>query len=203
MNYHLFEKAFREFPIFSVKDIRKRFFEMDNRRLVEWQQKGYLLKIKRGYYCFSEKEKNNNFLHITANKIYSPSYISMESGLSFYQMIPEGVFSITSVTTRNTATYETPLCNFVYRNIKASLFFGYKLIRTEEFTYKIAEPEKVLLDFLYLNTINSVENMKELRLNSEIINEIIDKDKLDEYLAIFKSLVLEKRVSLLKKIHYA
>ena len=77
-----FEKVLKSFPVFSVKDIQKQFPDFDNRRLVEWQQKGYLVKVKRGYYCFSERNRGEQFMYFAANKIYSPSYISFESALA-------------------------------------------------------------------------------------------------------------------------
>lgn len=200
MNYIEFERALQEYPVFSVKDIEMRFPTFDNRRLVEWQNKGYLIKIIRGYYCFRQRKKDLNFNYFAANKIYAPSYISMESGLSFYNLIPEGVFSTTSITTRNTAKLDSILGNFHYRHVKTSLFFGYKLVERDGFTYKIAEVEKVILDFLYFERINSIEEMEAYRFNAYQMKEIVDFNKLENYLMLFSSPVLDKRVCLLKKI---
>lgn len=200
MNYLEFEKALRLFPVFSVRDIQKRFPGFDNRRLVEWQQKGYLLKIKRGYYCFSDQKKDSNFLYFSANKIYSPSYVSLESGLAHYSLIPEGVFITTSVTTKNTANYKTPVGNFDFKHIKETLFFGYKLIREHNVTFKIADSEKVILDYLYLNKINAIEEMEELRFNEIQAKEVISFEKLNYYQRVFNSTVLDKRIKLFKRI---
>ncbi len=198
MKYLDFEKAFRIYPVFSIRDIQKRYPGFDNRRLVEWQQKGYLLKIRRGYYCFGER-KGEHFLHFAANKIYSPSYISLESALAYYSLIPEGVFMTTSVTTKNTTRYETAIGNFEYRHIKPTLFFGYRLLK-KEFTIKIAEPEKVILDYLYLNKLNTVEEMEELRFNEILAKELIDFDKLNQYQRMLNSKIIDKRVRLFNKV---
>jgi predicted transcriptional regulator of viral defense system len=194
MNYLEFEKALKTFPVFSVKDIQKRFPGFDSRRLVEWQHKGYLKKIKRGYYCFREGEHGEKFLQFAANKIYSPSYISFESALSFYNLIPEGVFTITSATTRNTASYATPLGNFRYKHIKPPLFWGYKLMQEKDFVLKIAEPEKALLDFFYIKKLNNLEEVKEMRFNEIVAKEIVSFDKLTKYQRIFKSKTTDKRI---------
>ena len=200
MNYLEFLKSLNEFPVFSIKDIKKRYPDFDNRRLVEWQQKGYIQKIRREYYCFQDKMKNEQFLFFAANKIYSPSYISMESALAFYNLIPEGVFITTSISTRNTANYSTPVGDFLYNNVKPSLFFGYRLHQNEDTVIKIAEPEKVILDFLYLKKLNSEEDIDALRINRIQNDELVDYDKLDRYQQIFNSKVLNKRIRILKEI---
>jgi predicted transcriptional regulator of viral defense system len=197
--YLAFEKTFRDFPIFSIRDIKKRYPDFDNRRLVEWQQKGYILKIRRGFYCFKEHGRDENFLYYAANKIYSPSYVSFESALNYYSIIPEGTFTITSATTRNTANFETTIGNYTFRHLKSMLFFAYKLIQGNGFTIKIAEPEKVILDYFYLNKINSLEEMEGMRLNEIQLKKIIDFQKLQKYQNIFNSSILNRRVQLFKK----
>ena len=200
MNYLEFLRSLNEFPVFSIKDIKKRYPDFDNRRLVEWQQKGYIQKIRREYYCFQDKMKNEQFLFFAANKIYSPSYISMESALAFYNLIPEGDFITTSISTRNTANYSNPVGDFLYNNVKPSLFFGYRLHQNEDTVIKIAEPEKVILDFLYLKKLNYEEDIDALRINRIQIDELVDYDKLDRYQQIFNSKVLNKRIRILKEI---
>lgn len=196
MNYLEFEKALKTFPVFSVKDIQKRFPGFDNRRLVEWQQKGYLLKVKRGYYCFNERNRGEQFLQFAANKIYSPSYISFESALAYYNLIPEGVFTLTSATTKNTANYASTVGSFTYRHFKPSLFFGYKLLREKDITIKIAEPEKVILDYLYINKLNDFEEIEEMRFNEIVAKEIISFDKLRKYQQVFNSKILDNRIQM-------
>ncbi len=200
MRYIEFEKAFKNYPVFSIKDIEKRYPDYDNRRLVEWQHKGYLLKIKRGYYCFSERKKSELFLYFAANKIYSPSYISMESALAYYNLIPEGVFMTTSVTTKNTASYDTVIGNFEYRHFKPILFFGYNLLQERDFTVKIAEPEKVILDYFYMNTLNSINAIEEIRFNEILVKELINLDKLEKYRRVFNSKILDKRIQKFLKV---
>lgn len=200
MNYLGFEKVLKTFPVFSVKDIQKRFPGFDSRRLVEWQQKGYLLKVKRGYYSFSERTRGEHFVYFAANKIYSPSYISFESALAHYNLIPEGVFTATSATTKNTANYSSPLGDFSYRHLKSALFFGYKLLKEKDFTIKIAEPEKVILDYFYINKINSFEEIEAMRLNNIIAKEIISFDILRTYQKVFNSKILDNRMQMFIQI---
>ncbi|RLD21417.1 MAG: hypothetical protein DRI71_08985 [Bacteroidetes bacterium] len=200
MNYIEFEKAFKKYPVFSVIDIKKKFPDFDSRRLVEWQEKGYLFKIRRGYYCFEDREKGDSFLFAAANKIYSPSYISLESALAYYNFIPEGVFMTISITTKNTAGYDTFTGHFEYRHIKPILFFGYKLIQEKEYTIKVAEPEKVILDYFYLNTLNDLGDIEEMRFNEVLAKELIDINKLNRYQRVFNSKSLDKRIQMFLKI---
>ena len=203
MNYLAFEKSLRKFPVFSIRDIKKRYPDFDSRRLVEWQQKNYIQKIRRGYYCFLESKKDEQFLFFAANKMYSPSYISMESALAHYHFIPEGVFMTTSISTRNTANHDTAIGEFSYNHVKSQLFFGYRLIHSAGVTIKIAEPEKVILDYLYLNQLNSFDAIEGMRFNAIQIKEIIDFNKLEKYQKVFNSRVLDKRIRQFKKVIYA
>jgi len=200
MNYLEFEKSLRTFPVFSIKDIKKRYPDFDNRRLVEWQQKNYIQKIRREYYCFQDRVKDEKFIFFAANKIYSPSYVSMESALAYYNLIPEGVFITTSISTRNTARYNTPVGNFTYNLIKPALFFGYRLIQADGLSIKIAEPEKVILDYLYLKKLDTEADINAVRFNKFQIIESVEFDKLDKYLQIFDSKILHKRIVILKEL---
>ena len=203
MNYLLFKKALEQFPVFSVQDIRKQFNDFDNRRLVEWQEKGYIIKLRRGYYSFEEVVKGDDFRYFSANKLYSPSYISMESALSYYNLIPEGVFTTVSLTTRNTTVFSTPVGTFNYRNIKPQLFFGYRLLNFQAHTIKMAEPEKSILDYLYLNKVDTPDMLEGIRLNESQLHDLLDYDKLHHYARIFNSKILQWRIQLLKKMLHA
>ena len=203
MNYLLFKKALEQFTVFSVQDIRKQFNDFDNRRLVEWQEKGYIIKLRRGYYSFQEVEKGEAFRYYSANKLYSPSYISMESALSYYNLIPEGVFATVSLTTRNTTSFSTPVGSFNYRNVKTQLFFGYRLLSIQGHTIKMAEPEKTILDYLYLNKIDTPDLLEGIRLNESQLHDLFDFDKLHQYAGVFHSRILQRRIQLLKKMIHA
>ncbi len=200
MNYNTFRDRFHRFRIFSVKDIRKSFPEFDSRRLVEWQQKGYILKIINRWYLFSDIDIDDNMRIWIANRIYQPSYISMESALSYYNLIPESVYTVTSLTSRKTLSFNTKAGTYNYRHIKSSTFFGYQVIEWKGFPLKIAEVEKVLLDYLYLNNhINSKEDLENLRLNITELKEKLNLEKFNRYLLLFNSNSLKIRANALLK----
>jgi predicted transcriptional regulator of viral defense system len=186
---------FRESVVLSVSDIRKMEPSFDVRRLVEWQKKGYVKKIIRNFYIFSDQEIAEPALFIIANSIYSPSYISFEMALAHYQLIPESVYGITSATSKKTTVFGTQLGDFIYRSIKPELFFGYNLTPFRGQHYLMAEAEKALLDFLYLNpTVVGDEDFAGLRINPDEFTSKISQEKLNKYLAIFDSPALKKRV---------
>lgn len=88
--------------------------------------------------------------------------------------------------------------NFSYRNIKTGLFFGYRLIKNERVSFKIADPEKALLDFLYFRSdIVNKNDIYELRINKEVFKETVNHDKLNNYLRKFNSKKLAQKIKLI------
>ncbi|MBU2025718.1 hypothetical protein KJ912_03185, partial [Patescibacteria group bacterium] len=171
----------------------------------EWQVKKYIKKIRRGYYIFADRSLNEEVLFLIANKIYTPSYVSFEMAFSYYNLIPEGVYSITSATSRKTNKFRFDQGKFIYHHLKPELLFGYKLTTYQNHNFKIAEIEKALLDFLYINPNLKEENdFVGLRFNSENFIQRADKKKLEDYIAAFQNKSLERRLrKFLKFINYA
>lgn len=201
MRFLDFKRHFEVFRVFSVQDILKWDPDFDTRRLVEWQEKKYVTRIINRWYAFSETARNENSYYLMANRIYSPSYISFESALSYYRLIPEGVYTVTSATSLKTHRFATSLGTFSYRHLRRELMFGYRLLEVEGQHCKIAEPEKVLLDYLYLNsTLQSPDDFASLRLNQGELQALIRKDRLMEYLDLFENKALEERVGVLLRV---
>ena len=197
MNFINFKNNLKPFPVFSLSEIKKIDSNFHRRRLNDWQEKGYLQKVIRGYYIFSDLEINENVLFEIANRIYVPSYISFEIALSYYSLIPESIYRITSASTRKTYNFSTPIAEFSYKSIKPSLFFGYNLVEYNKRFFKLACPEKAILDYLYLNPqIKSVDDFESLRINSELFREQIDEDKLLSFVDKFDQKRLTKTINL-------
>jgi len=204
MNYTRFQHIMRPFPVFSVREIEKHSPGFDSRRLVEWQRKGYIEKLRNRWYMFSDKQPDEAFLFFAANKIYSPSYVSLESALSLYGFIPEGVFQITSCSTLKTNKFDAPLGQFKYRNLKKELFWGYRLRQSNRGVYKVAEPEKALIDYFYLNPgLKTADDLKALRLNSREIKDKISLSRIEAFSSYINSSALNKRIELLIKYLHA
>jgi len=182
MKYVRLRQLFNDFTVFSLNDIRQVEPGFHRRRLNEWQSKGYIKKIIKEYYFFAEKSIHERVLFEIANRIYKPSYVSLETALSYYQLIPESVFGTTSISTKQTYNFLTVLGDFRYRTVKPDFFWGYEIIPYEQSVYKIAEPEKALLDYLYLNwNLRSNTDFESLRFNEDVFFQRIDLDKLKVY----------------------
>jgi predicted transcriptional regulator of viral defense system len=198
MNYNKFRTELEDFPIFTLKDIRKLDEKVYHHRLIDWQKKGYIERIGNGVYKFSEVKLNENIFFYIANRLYEPSYISLETAFSHYNFIPETVYNITSVTSKKTASFKTNYAVFNYQKVKNNLMFGYRLNNNNNLTIKIAEPEKAILDYLYLHSeITSSSHIKEMRLNANQFNEEIDREKLNNYLLLFENKELNRRLNYL------
>jgi predicted transcriptional regulator of viral defense system len=198
MNYNKFRQELKEFPVFSLRDVSKLSEKIYHHRLVDWQKNGYIERIANGYYKFADVTRNEFLLFYLANRIYEPSYISLETALSYYGLIPEAVFNITSVCTKKTTNFNTNYTSFQYSKLKNSLFFGYTLINNKNMTIKMAEPEKAVLDLFYLKTfLNSTDQIHEFRLNVFRFNEIINRKKMNNYMHLIDNKNLIKRIELL------
>ena len=150
-------------------------------QLDRWAKNKKVIKIHKGLYTISEpyrKVKPEPF-HI-ANNLKSASYVSLQSALAWYGMIPEYVPETTSITTGRPQTIETPMGRFSFRHINKSFFWGYKQVElTAGQTAFIARPEKALLDLVYLTPGGDKEEfIEELRLQNF---EQIDKTTLREF----------------------
>lgn len=166
MQFFDLKAQLREFVVFSAKDIEKRDASFHKQRLSEWQRMKYIEKIRQGFYVFSDLPSNEQTLFLIANSIYQPSYVSLEMAFSLYHLIPESVYTVTSVTSRKTSGFQTSRGNFSYRHIKPKLFFGYGLREYGKHRFAVADIEKAVLDYLYLNPqIQETKDFDGLRLN--------------------------------------
>lgn len=200
MNFLEFKRKLGNFYIFSLNDIIKIDSSFNRRRLYEWQRKGYLANIRKGYYFLSDLDINESSLYLMANTIYNPSYVSLETALSRYGLIPETVYTITSVSTKKTQSFKTKVAIFDYKHIKASLYFGYDLIPYSGRRYLFANIEKCVLDYLYLHSeLTDLDSFAAWRFNSSSFLEQADLNKFELYLKAFNSKALVHRVDIFKK----
>ena len=140
-------------------------------------QNRIILPLKKGLYVSSDyldlikaKGETEAYLEYLAGIIRSPSYLSLEYALAKYNLIPEAVFAITSITLKTTRTFQSTLTTFYYRNLKAKLFTGFVEKNFGKQTYKIALPAKALFDYLYLKRFSSLLDMKDYLLQDSRIN---------------------------------
>jgi len=198
MKYIEIQQILEKLEIFSTNDLRKIDSNFEKKKIYLWKKNWLIKSIYRWYYILEKQKIDKLFLYKIANKIYYPSYISLESALNYYKIIPEAVYTITSITTKKTNNVENELSNFSYRSIKKELFFWYKVEIINNNKFFIAELEKTLLDFFYLNkNINDEADFEWLRLNFELLRKNLDRNKIEKYLKVFNKNNLNKKIEIL------
>ncbi len=155
MTFNQFKEKYRNLPF--IKTNGELAFTAKNRQtmlnqLTRWQDKGLIIQLKRGFYVLNKNDRKiwpSRFFF--ANQLMWPSYISLESALSYYGFIPESVSDVTSVTSKKTNCFNNKLGRFIYQHVKSGVFNGYHSFKDEAgLNVFIADPEKAVLDFLYL-----------------------------------------------------
>jgi len=197
MIFREFETKIRALPAFNLNDVRKLDPSFHRQQLNYWHNQGYIKPLAGGYYILADRAVNEMYLFMVANKIYGPSYISLESALAYYEVIPESVLGVTSVSSRKTKQYESAWGVFSYRSVKTQYMIGYQVIEnTPGNKFKIAYLEKALLDYLYLNSeILSGADFEELRWNRTQLHDLLDHSIFATYVKLFDKRALEYRAN--------
>lgn len=203
MDFLTFRERMYPMGCFNINQVLLWEKDFDRNNLTRWCKKGLLEKLRNQYYAFPEYHQMPDFSRYVANRIYTPSYISLHSALSFYGMIPEEVVQLTSVTTLKTAKFNNSFGTFHYQNVKTNLFFGYEIKMMQNGRGLLfATPEKALIDLLYLNSYYKTEqDMEELRLDEDFMHDEFNSDRFSNYLAMIENKALEERVKTLLKVY--
>ena len=197
-----FKEKIYELICFSVHQIYNWQPDFNSNNLTRWIEKGYIVKLRNGFYSFPEFVDVAGVNLYIANRIYKPSYISLHYALNYYGIIPESVVIITSVSSLKTTTFKNSFGTFSYQSIKPALLFGYDERLFQNIVVKFASPEKAILDLLYLYPFYSSEkDMEQLRFDSSVLENSISHETLHNYLDQFKNKSLENRINLLMKVY--
>jgi len=118
------------------------------KRMVEQHKLTY---IRRGLYLISNQLQNHLYHSFEiAQQIYAPSYISLESAMSYHQLIPEAVRTVTSVTPNRNKEFDTPIGLFSYSTLPLKNFFLHaKLIKEANNSFIVATPWMAIFDYVY------------------------------------------------------
>ena len=203
MTYIQFYNEWHRLACFSVSQVRAIYPDFHRGNFVQWQQAGYIVSLRQGWYAFADYLQQPDYARYFAGKICAPSYISLHTALSFYGIIPEAVVEITSVTTQKTCRYENAFGQFSYQTIRPRLFWGFepKTMRDVK-QYMMATAEKAIIDLLYLYPqYSTLDEMRELRFDEDWMREELNKERLMEYTERIGSPALTKRIKLLQKAY--
>lgn len=163
----------KELSLFTLNDFSK-LFNIDNRqtlykKIARLEKAQIIQKLIKGKYLFLFQPANDYTL---ANFLYQPSYISLESALSFYGIITGFPYQITSVSVKPTKSIEIGEKEFRYSQIESSLFWGYE----KQDDFLLADKEKALLDYIYFG----IKGLRNLSFD-EMAFSGINKNKLASY----------------------
>ena len=114
------------------------------------EDEGKIIRLKRGLYVaspeFSDKLLSINLI---ANHLYGPSYVSCQSALAYYGLIPERVYGVTSMTMKHSRKFTNSLGTFDYIRCEQDVFaIGLDMQRESDVSFVIATPEKALCDLI-------------------------------------------------------
>lgn len=139
----------------NLKPLIKNYANPDD-FLSRMVKEGELIRLKNGFFLIASKiEESPVPFEQIANLLYGPSYISFEWALSYYKMIPEGVYVVTSASTTKKKIFNTPIGVFDYTSLSHQRYaIGIDQKENEAGRFLIATPEKALVDLIHLKSKN-------------------------------------------------
>ena len=162
--------------LFSINDAKKVFnIEKDNtlyKLLQRLEKKDIIKRIENGKYLFSFIEVSDFEI---ANFLTSPSYISLESALSFYGIMSQFPYTITSITSKKSKRVIYEDKEYEFMHIRSKYIYGF----FKKNNFLIASPEKALIDELYFMArklrIISLEELDLTNINKKYLKDISKK----------------------------
>lgn len=172
--------------IFHLPDTKTKYF------LESQIRQGLFTRLKKGLYCLATDYVSENLI---ANRLYSPSYLSFEYALSYWNLIPESVYIITSATTKPTRNFTiTGKMAFDYYCIKKEAYTGYSLVKNNDSSFLMADKEKALVDYLYFESLGKRSHNDRMSFEGINTRYLFDLAKLYDRKGLIK--LIKKYVSL-------
>lgn len=142
-------------PVFTFDDVIKILHVSRNYAKLFLHRcvgKGLIKKAERGVYYVSNKANE----YEVASHILAPSYISMISALSYYGLTTQIPTIVYVISTKR----HMPIKNILgfeirFRKINERMMFGYH--KEADGNIFIADPEKAVVDILYFNDVNDLD----------------------------------------------
>ena len=113
-----------------------------------------IIRVKRGLYCLAPPYQRHPVnLYQVAQYIYGPSYVSMDSALSYHGWIPEAVRSLTMACVKKSRDFLTPLGAFSFKRIPVQVFYSdvERMAPDKGVAFLMARPLKALADYVYVH----------------------------------------------------
>jgi len=187
MNFRKMVKEYAEAPISRhlILELLSEY-QRPNDKISELLKSKELISIRRGLYIAGPNlDLPTPEPFLIANHLRGPSYVSLESALSYWNTIPERAYEISSVTIKTSKLYKTSVGRFSYQQLKTPYYsYGIKNIAySPKQTMLVASPEKALCDKvvltpkIYLRSIKQTREflLEDLRMDSEILKTLDTK----------------------------
>jgi len=174
------------------------------------EKDGQIIRLKRGLYVVNSELTGKAIdARLCANHIYGPSYVSLQWALRWYGLIPERVCTMTSVTTKRSRDFETPIGSFSFYQVPKDYYtIGLRIVAEDGISCLMASPEKALCDLIQYDRYVPNQSQKalwqyleeDIRFDTDelknfdvtIIEECIDKGN--------KKSVLTNLLKIIKKL---
>jgi len=164
-------EQFRNIPLeSSVLQNLLSNYKFPRNKVSALEKRGQIIRLKKGLYVVSDKISRKTLSReLIANHLYGPSYISFETALAFYGLIPEKVFAMRSATFKRAIRFENVVGNFEYITIPKNYYsIGISQQTVDnEYTYLIATPEKALCDLILATPNLRLQSVKAMRIYLE------------------------------------
>ena len=181
-------------PIFSLKEglrILAAPYDSGKNQLSRWANKGYLIRLKNGLYAIADITLRGHISeYLIANTLYQPSYVSLEAALSYYGIIPELVYNLTSITPKPTRRFMVGNAIYIYRTLKPRCFTGYVVAESDNVRFRIAELEKTLVDYYYFSLVDKTP------ISDRLLIPSLNQKKLLRYGSLFDN---QKLIEMIKQ----
>jgi len=165
---------------------------------------GEVVHVRRGLYCLASKYLREKVsLLVLAQRIYGPSYLSLETALSYHRWIPEAVYTITSAALERSREFATPLGQFSFARVPQNVFYT-QVTRVEKQagqSFLLASPLKALADYVYVHrqdwrSLHPV--VESLRVDEDSLGDV-SAEAIDELLPNYPSLRVRRFLKGLRK----
>lgn len=175
---------FGTIPI-STATIASLFPEMSagNQKVSNLETAGKIIRLKKGLYVVNPKVSRVSLSsELIANHLYAPSYVSMQTALRYYGLIPEAVYTTQSMTLKHSRNFDTPIGRFEYQRMTREAFgIGITSINKHSYAFLIATPEKALCDLIASSPMVNLRYIKDVEtyLQEDIRMEMEDFINMD------------------------
>ena len=156
-------QQFGNIPV-SAATLRSAFSHLHfpQNKLAALEKSGAIIRVKKNLYVVAQGLISRE---LVANHLYGPSYLSLQSALAYYGMIPERVYSVLSMTLKRSKTYRTPLGEFSYQTVNASYFHlgSNQEPVAQSYTFLLASPTKAICDMIVGTPNLRIQSVSALR----------------------------------------